>query len=106
MSAYRPASLGGGRGALWRLGEAQWKSTRGIDELVLKLPILEADVKGLRQLLAEVKSNLDELRRDRDHLQRRAGPMPSRVEQPDWFCGRASAGGLSSFREASFDTRT
>ena len=34
------------------------KSTRDVtDELAIKLPTLEAEVLGLRQLLAEVKAN-------------------------------------------------
>jgi hypothetical protein len=63
------------------------------DELALKLPMLESEVRGLHQLLTEVRANRDELRRDRDRWQRlaeRAGPMPSRAEQRAWFCGRAS----------------
>lgn len=69
------------------------------DELALKLPILEAEVKALRQLLAEVKSDLDELRRDRDdernhRLAERAGPIPvGDGGQRAWFTGRASARG-------------
>jgi phage shock protein A len=70
------------------------------DELALKLPILEAEVLGLRQLLAEVRANrdklrqeMDDLRRDRDHWQKlaeQAGPVG--VERRAWFCGRASSG--------------
>jgi phage shock protein A len=72
------------------------------DELALKLPILEAEVLGLRQLLAEVRANrdklrqeMDDLRRDRDHWQKlagQAGPTLSGVERRAWFCGRASSG--------------
>ena len=65
------------------------------DELVLKLPMLESEVMGLRQLLTEVRANRDELRRERDHWQRLAelaGPMAARGEQRAWFCGRASTG--------------
>jgi uncharacterized coiled-coil DUF342 family protein len=68
------------------------------DELALKRPILEAEVLGLRQLLAEVSANrdqlrqeMDDLRRDRDHWQKlaeQAGPVGERA----WFCGRASSG--------------
>jgi hypothetical protein len=68
------------------------------DELALKLPILEAEVLGLRQLLVEVSANrdqlrqeMDDLRRDRDHWQKlaeQAGPVGKRA----WFCGRASSG--------------
>ena len=79
------------------------RSTReGSDELSLKLPILEAEVAGLRQLLTEVKANrdrlrqqMDDLRRDRDHWQKlaeRGGPTVSAAGPRVWFCGRASAG--------------
>src|ERR1700722_11856923 len=54
------------------------KPTAGTaDELALKLPILEAEILGLRQLLAEVRANhdelrqeIDDLRHDRDHSQK------------------------------------
>jgi hypothetical protein len=59
--------------------------------------VLEAEIEGLRQLLAEVQANredlrqeMDDMRRDRDRWQNlaeqarltRAGPRA-------WFCGRA-----------------
>jgi hypothetical protein len=80
------------------------KPTReGRDELTVERPILEAEVMGLRQLLAEVKASrdelrheMDDLRRDRDHWQRLAegaGPTLSGVGRRAWFCGRASPGG-------------
>ena len=48
------------------------KSTRSVtDEPVFKLPTLEAEVMGLRQLLAEVKANRDELRQEMDVKGRR-----------------------------------
>ena len=76
-------------------------TTDAPDELALKL--LEAEVAGLRQLLAEVTANRDELRqeigglrRDRDHWQKlaeKARPTPpAAAGQRSWFCGRASAG--------------
>jgi phage shock protein A len=79
------------------------KSARdGGEDLALKLPMLEAEVMGLRQLLAEVKANRDELRqevddlrRDRDHWQKRAEqaePTLSGAARRTWFCGRASPG--------------
>ena len=81
-------------------GQAGKSTAGGRDELTLKLPILEAEVMGLRQLLAEVKANrdrlrreMDDLRRDRDHWQRlaeQAGPTPSGAGRRAWFCGRAS----------------
>jgi hypothetical protein len=72
------------------------------DELGLKLPRLEAEVLGLRQILAEVKANrdelrqeMDDLRRDRDHWQKlaeHAEPMLAGAGRRAWFCGRASSG--------------
>jgi hypothetical protein len=69
------------------------------DELALKLPILEAEILGLRQLLAEVRANRDELRQeiddlrhDRDRGQKLAEqPGPEGVRRRAWFCGRASS---------------
>jgi hypothetical protein len=80
---------------------AMRSTTDTTDELALKL--LEAEVAGLRQLLAEVTANRDELRqeigglrRDRDHWQKlaeKARPTPpAAAGQRSWFCGRASAG--------------
>ena len=84
-----------------RDGEAE--STRDArDELTLKLPMLEAEVLGLRQSLAEVKASrdalrkeMDDLRRDRDHWRKLAEPgesKPAGAGQKTWFCGRASSG--------------
>jgi chromosome segregation ATPase len=74
----------------------------GRDELILKLSILEAEVLGLRQSLADVKANrdelrkeIDDLRRDRDHWRKLAEPSKPKLDtarQKTWFCGRASAG--------------
>ena len=68
--------------------------------MALKLPLLEAEILGLRQLLVEVSANRDELRQeiddlrhDRDHSQKlteQAGPEG--VGRRAWFCGRASLG--------------
>jgi hypothetical protein len=73
-----------------------------MEEPVFKLPTPEAEVVGLRQLLAEVKANrdelrreMDDLRRDRDHWQKLVGwaePARSGAGQRTWFCGRASPG--------------
>lgn len=72
------------------------------DGLTLKLPMLEAEVMGLRQNLAEARANrdellkeMDDLRRDRDHwrkLAEAAEPKPAGAGPKSWFCGRASAG--------------
>jgi hypothetical protein len=73
------------------------------DEYALKLSMLEAEVLGLRENLAEVEANRDELRkdvedlgRDRDHwrkLAERGEPKPPGAGSKTWFCGRASAAG-------------
>jgi hypothetical protein len=74
------------------------------NELALRIPMLEAEVMGLRQLLAEVKTNrdrlrqeMDDLRRDRDHWQKltETGATLSESGRRAWFCGRASSGGLA-----------
>ncbi len=70
------------------------------DELAAKLPMLEAEVLGLRQRLARVTANQDELkremdglRRDRDHWQKQAQQAgTSATGQRSWFCGRVSPG--------------
>jgi hypothetical protein len=64
--------------------------------------MLEAEALGLRQNLAEVTANrdelrkeMDDLRRDRDHwgkLAERGEPKLAAAAQKTWFCGRASAG--------------
>ena len=89
------------------------KSTRdATNELGLKLPILEAEVLGLRQLLAEVKANrddlrqkMDDLRRDRDCWQKlteQAGPtLSGAAARRTWFCGRASPGNSSDVTDLS-----
>ena len=74
----------------------------GRDELAFKLSMLEAGELGLRQSLAEVTANrdelrkeMDDLRRDRDHWRKLAEPGKPKLEgagQKTWFCGRASAG--------------
>jgi septal ring factor EnvC (AmiA/AmiB activator) len=90
----RPSSVPG-------ILEATAESIRDArDELTLKLPMLEAEVLGLRQNLAEVTANrdalrkeMDDLRRDRDH--RRKAAEQGEAEKAGtrtWFCGRASAG--------------
>ena len=70
------------------------------DEWTLTLPMLEAEVLGLRQNLAEVTANrdalrkeIDDLRRDRDHWRKLAEPSEAeKAGTRTWFCGRASSG--------------
>jgi hypothetical protein len=98
----RPNSIPGIRDATAEsIGDAR-------DELTLRLPMLEAEVLGLRQNLAEVTANrdalrkeMDDLRRDRDHWRKLAeqGELkPAEAGQKTWFCGRVSAGRLSLIR--------
>ena len=57
---------------------------------------------GLRQILAEVPANRDELRKEMDHMRRDRDhwrklaepgePKPEGAGQKTWFCGRATAG--------------
>jgi hypothetical protein len=69
------------------------------DESARKLPILEAENLGLRQLLAEVRANrnelrqeIDDLRHDRDRWQKLAEQAgPEGAGRRAWFCGRASS---------------
>jgi hypothetical protein len=68
------------------------------DEAALKAPILEAEILGLRQRLAEVQAKsealrreTDGLRRDRDHWRNLAKSTEAeRTGTRTWFCGRAS----------------
>jgi hypothetical protein len=85
------------------LRDARVESTRDArDEPALKLPMLEAEVLELRQSLADMTANrdelgqeMDDLRRDRDHWRKLAEPSEPKLEEARrkaWFCGRASAG--------------
>jgi hypothetical protein len=75
----------------------------GGDEHFPKISMLEAEVLGLQQSLAEVRANrdelrkeLDDLRRDRDHLGKLSETGERKLEgagRKTWFCGRASATG-------------
>ena len=94
------ASIRSRPGSVPGIRDVAVESTR--DELTLTLPMLEAEVLGLRQNLAEVTANrdalrkeIDDLRRDRDHWQKLAeqgGATLSGAGPRVWFCGRASPG--------------
>ena len=97
------ASIRSRPGSVPGIRDATVESTSdGRDELTFKLSMLEAEVLGLRQNLAEVTANrdalrkeMDDLRRDRDHWRKLAEPSEPKLEgarQKTWFCGRASAG--------------
>jgi hypothetical protein len=100
-SAPAPARGSPGAGPDNRGGATKSSADRR-DELAPEVPILETEIAGLRQLLAEVKASRDELRqerdglrRDRDHWQRlaeQAGPVTPGAGRRAWFCGRASLG--------------
>ena len=70
------------------------------DESAPKISALEAELLGLRQLLAKIRAKsedlrqeMDDLRRDRDHWQNLAKSAGvEKVETRAWFCGRASSG--------------
>jgi hypothetical protein len=70
------------------------------DEAALKVPVLEAEILTLRQLLAEARASrehlreeMDDLRRDRDHWQSLANSAGAEgAGMRTWFCGRASPG--------------
>jgi hypothetical protein len=67
------------------------------DESPPKAPTLEVEILGLRQRLAEVQAKsedlrkeMDDLRRDRDHWRDLAKPAEADKAGPrTWFCGRA-----------------
>jgi hypothetical protein len=90
----RPGSVPGIRAV------AAESTSDGRDELAFKLSMLEAEVLGLRQSLAEMAANrgalrkeMDDLRRDRDHWRKLGEPGKPKLEgagQKTWFCGRAS----------------
>jgi hypothetical protein len=95
-------SIRGRPGSIPGIRDVAVESTSdGRDELAFKLSMLEAEVLGLRQSLAEVTANrdalrkeMDDLRRDRDHWRKLAEPGEPKegAGRKAWFCGRASAG--------------
>jgi chromosome segregation ATPase len=94
-SIRRPSSAPGIRDA------AMESASDGSVEHTLQLATLEAEVLRLRQNLtevttsrAELRKEMDDLRRDRDHWRKLAEPAKPKLEgtgQKIWFCGRASA---------------
>ncbi len=83
-----------------RRGGATNLAEDGTDESTPKISVLEAEILGLRQLLAELRANGYELRqevyalrRDRDHWRNQAKSAGAeKAEARAWFCGRASSG--------------
>jgi excisionase family DNA binding protein len=55
------------------------------DVLAVKLAAAEAQVEGLKALLAEVKANRDELRQDRDEWRGRAERLLAPPERRAWW---------------------
>ncbi len=83
----RHASGPGMRATVWNIAAG---------ELALKLTTLETELRGLRQVLTEVKASPDELQvlgeAGQDlRLTERTGPMASGAKRRAWFCGRATA---------------
>jgi hypothetical protein len=72
-----------------------------MDNLALKLAMLEAEVEELRELLSDMKASegqrrpeRNELRQDRDYWHEqseRPRQTPAGLRQRAWFCGRASS---------------
>ena len=102
-SAPTQASIRNRSSSVPGIRDATVESTRDArDELTLKIPMLEAEVLGLRQSLADVTENRDELRQEMDDLRRDRDHWRKLAEQGEaekagsgqrtWFCGRASAG--------------
>jgi septal ring factor EnvC (AmiA/AmiB activator) len=83
-----------------RRGDAMSVAKDAAHESPPKVSVLEAEISGLRRLLAELRANGDELRqemdalrRDRDHWQNLAKSAgAAKAEARAWFCGRASSG--------------
>lgn len=79
-------------------GGATMNTARDAADESAQVSTLEAEIKGLRQLLAEVQANrdslrrqIDDLRRDRDHWQALAKSAEREKAAPRaWFCGRVS----------------
>ena len=71
------------------------ESTRdATDELTLKLPLLEAEILGLRRLLAEVNANRDQLRQEMEDLRRDRDQSISKTGGTRWanWAARRSPG--------------
>ena len=58
--------------------------TGGMDDLAIQLAAAEAELRGLKELLAEVKANRDELRQDRDDWRGRAERILTDQRRPWW----------------------
>ena len=63
----------------------EWPVTPATDELAVKLAVAEAELEGLKALLAEVKANRDELRQDRDEWRGRAERLLAPPERRPWW---------------------
>jgi hypothetical protein len=94
------ASIRSGPDGVPGIREVAFEATRdGRDDHVLKLAMLEAEVLGLRQNLAEVEANrdalrkeMDDLRRDRDHWRKLASQSwKGRDRKPRFAAGLRQA---------------
>ena len=80
------------------LGGTANPSKDATDDATLKVTVLETEIKGLRQRLAQAQASrenlrreMDDLRRDRDHWQNLAKSAEAeRAATRAWFCGSAS----------------
>jgi hypothetical protein len=80
----RPEERPSGQGAT--APETQPATGAMADEMALRLAMaaIEAEVKGLRDLLAEVRASRDELRQDRDEWRGRAERLLTDQRRPWW----------------------
>ena len=61
--------------------------------LFTRLAVVEAELRAMRDMLAELKVNQDELRRDRDEWRWRAERLLADLQRGAWWqwCSRATA---------------
>ncbi len=79
--AERPLEYTKGRDATASTSMTERPAT---DEMALRLAAFDAEVKGLKDLLAEVKANREELRQDRDEWRGRAERLLTDRRGPWW----------------------
>jgi hypothetical protein len=65
--------------------EDQFRDGYGTDELAVKLAASEAELTGLKALLAEVKANRENLRQDRDDWRGRAERLLAGPQRQAWW---------------------
>ena len=80
----RPAERFAGQDATAIAPATGQAGTGETDDLAIKLAAAEAELRGLKELLAEVKANRDELRQDRDDWRGRAERILTDQRRPWW----------------------